>query len=415
MASLEQSDPQVAAIIRREEERQQSRLDLIPSENYTSSAVLEAQGSVMTNKYAEGYPGRRYYGGCENMDAVEELARQRARALYGADHANVQAHSGSQANMATYFALLEPGDTVLGMSLAHGGHLTHGSPINFSGRLYRFVSYGVDRETETINYDEARRIAREHKPKLIVAGASAYPRIIDFGLFGEIARQVGAYLLVDMAHLAGLVAAGVHPSPFPHAQVVTSSTHKTLRGPRGGFILCQRTLATAIDRALFPGNQGGPLMHVIAAKAVAFHEAMQPYFVTYQQQVIENARILAEELRRFGLRLVSGGTENHLILVDVTPLGLTGREAEEALDKAGITVNKNVIPFDPLPPNTTSGIRLGTPAATTRGMGKGEMKQVAALICRVLSHPSEEAVSKQVRREAEELCLAFPAPGPVAS
>jgi glycine hydroxymethyltransferase len=411
MAFLERVDREIAAAIAEEERRQRGKLELIAAENYVSQAVLEAQGSVMTNKYAEGYPSHRYYGGCEYVDVAEELAIRRAKALFGAEHANVQPHSGSQADMAAYFALLEPGDTLMGMSLAHGGHLTHGSPVNFSGKIYRVASYGVNRQSERLDYDEVEELARKHRPKLIVAGASAYPRFIDYQRFRQIADQVGAYLMVDMAHPAGLIAAGLHPSPVPHAHVVTSTTHKTLRGPRGGFILCKKELASSIDKAVFPGMQGGPLMHIIAAKAVAFHEAMQPAFATYAKQVVANAQVLAQELQRQGLRLVSGGTDNHLMLVDLSPLGITGKEAEAALDSVGITVNKNAIPFDKLPPNLTSGIRLGTPALTSRGLGEEEMRQIASMIGRILTNLRDEAVYRGVRGEVQELCQRFPVPG----
>ncbi len=408
---LKDVDPKVAAAIKQDERRQQFTLNLIASENYASRAVLEAQGSVLTNKYAEGYPGKRYYGGCDNVDTVEELAIERAKKLFKADHANVQAHSGAQANMAAYFALLKYGDTVLAMSLANGGHLTHGSKVNFSGRFYNFITYGVDRATETIDYDQVERLALKHRPKLIVTGASSYPRIIDFKRFREIADRVGARLVVDMAHLAGLVAAGVHPSPVPYAEVVTSTTHKTLRGPRGGFILCQSPWASSIDSSIFPGTQGGPLMHVIAAKAVAFHEAMQPAFVSYQKKVLRNARVLASELSRQGLRLVAGGTDTHLILVDLSATGLKGRDAEKALESVGIIVNKNLIPFDPHPPQITSGIRLGTPALTTRGFGEKEMKQIASFIVRVFTDPDNRKVQRQIRQHIKEICEKFPVPG----
>ncbi|HEY8490508.1 MAG TPA: serine hydroxymethyltransferase [Dehalococcoidia bacterium] len=411
MAVLSEVDPELAAAIRREEHRQRYTLEMIASENYTSAAVLEAMGTVLTNKYAEGYPGRRYYGGCQFVDQVEELARDRAKQLFGAAHANVQPHSGSSANLAAYFAVLEPGDVVMGMELSHGGHLTHGSPVNFSGQLYRFVSYGVDRETERIDYDQMARLAREHRPKLIIVGATAYPRIIDFARSREIAESVGALLLTDMAHIAGLVAAGVHPSPVPYSDIITSTTHKTLRGPRSAFILCTEELAPRIDKAVFPGSQGGPLMHTIAAKAVAFHEAMQPSFVAYQQQVVENARVLAEELQRGGLRLVSGGTDNHLMLVDVGSKGMSGKKAERLLDEVGITVNKNTIPFDERSPAVGSGVRIGTPALTTRGFGPDEMRRIGRLIVRTLEADGDEAVARQVRAEVEELCRAFPVPG----
>ena len=408
---LKDIDPKVAAAIKQDEQRQRFTINLIASENYASRAVLEAQGSVLTNKYAEGYPGKRYYGGCDNADIVEELAIERAKKLYKAEHANVQAHSGAQANMAAYFALLEYKDKVLAMSLANGGHLTHGSKINFSGRFYDFITYGVDKATETIDYDQVESLALKHRPKLIVAGASSYPRIIDFKRFREIADKIGAKFVVDMAHLAGLVAAEVHPSPVPYAEVVTSTTHKTLRGPRGGFILCQASWASSIDSSVFPGAQGGPLMHIIAAKAVAFHEAMQPSFVSYQKKVLLNARILASELNHLGLRLVSGGTDTHLILVDLSTVGLTGKAAEKALESVGITVNKNLIPFDPHPPQITSGIRLGTPAVTSRGFGEKEMKQIASFIVKVSTNPDNEKVHKEVRQQVNEICNDFPVPG----
>ena len=402
-------DPEVAEAILQELRRQEEHLELIASENYASPAVMRAQGSVLTNKYAEGLPGRRYYGGCEFVDVVERLAIERARALFDAEHVNVQPHSGAQANAAVYFAALKPGDTVLGMNLAHGGHLTHGSPVNISGAWFNFVHYGVRPDTERIDYDQVADLARQHRPKLIVAGASAYPRVIDFAALRRIADEVGAALMVDMAHIAGLVAAGVHPSPIPHAQFVTTTTHKTLRGPRGGIIFCQAAFAKAIDRAVFPGTQGGPLMHVIAAKAVALKEAMTPEWKAYQRQVVANARALADALMERGYRLVSGGTDNHLMLVDVQrSRGLTGKQAEQALDAAGITVNKNAIPFDPHPPTVASGIRIGTPAVTTRGMGPNEMAQIAALIDEVLSHPDDESRRERVRGEVRELCRQFP-------
>jgi glycine hydroxymethyltransferase len=408
---LRDIDPEVAAAIEQDEQRQRFTINLIASENYASRAVLEVQGSVLTNKYAEGYPGKRYYGGCQNVDTVEELAIKRAKELFNAEHANVQAHSGAQANMAAYFALLEYGDTVLAMSLPNGGHLTHGSKINFSGRFYRFITYGVDKDTETIDYDQVEKLALTHKPKLIVAGASSYPRIIDFKRFRQIADKISAKLVVDMAHLAGLVAAGVHPSPVPFAEVVTSTTHKTLRGPRGGFILCQAKFASIIDSNVFPGVQGGPLMHVIAAKAVAFHEAIQPEFVSYQKAVLRNAKAMASELGRLGLRLVSGGTDTHLLLVDLSPISITGAAAEKALDAVGITVNKNVIPFDPRSPQVTSGIRLGTPAVTSRGFKEKEMKLIAGLIVRVLSNLGNEKINEEVRGQVNEICNRFPVPG----
>jgi len=407
---LRRSDPVIAQALADETRRQEETIELIASENYVSHAVLEAQGSALTNKYAEGYPGRRYYGGCRYVDVVERVAIERAKQLFGAEHANVQPHSGSQANAAAYMALLDLGDTVLGMSLAHGGHLTHGHALSFSGKNYRFEHYGVSRETERIDYDALAAQAAALKPKLIVAGASAYPRVIDFPRLSEIAAEVGTYLMVDMAHIAGLVAAGVHPSPVPFADVVTTTTHKTLRGPRAGLILCKRELASRIDRAVFPGIQGGPLMHVIAAKAVALGEASCPQFRVYQQQIVANARALAEELQRLGLRVVSGGTDNHMLLVDVSSLGLTGRAAELALDEACIACNKNLIPFDPRPPKLTSGIRLGTPAVTTRGFGPEEMRQVAKLIGELLSDPGDPAVTARVREAAQALCRAFPIP-----
>ncbi|MBX5465131.1 MAG: serine hydroxymethyltransferase [Clostridia bacterium] len=410
MEHLQQSDPEVARLIRAEARRQNGGLELIASENFTSPAVLEAMGSCLTNKYAEGYPGRRYYGGCEVVDEVERLAQERAKRLFGAEHANVQPHSGAQANMAVYYAALEPGDTVLGMDLNHGGHLTHGSPVNFSGRWYRFVAYGVDRESETIDYKAVERLAEEVRPRLIVAGASAYPRLIDFARFARIARSVGAKLMVDMAHIAGLVAAGLHPTPVGHADFVTSTTHKTLRGPRSGFILTTAAEARAVDHAVFPGIQGGPLEHVIAAKAVCFGEALQPAFRQYQERVVENARVLAATLEELGLPLVSGGTDNHLMLAKVGALGLTGKEAEEILARVGITVNKNVIPFDTAKPTVTSGIRLGTPALTTRGMGAEEMRQIGEWIVSALRRRDDAAHLEALRREVEALCRRFPLP-----
>ncbi|MBI4287345.1 MAG: serine hydroxymethyltransferase [Chloroflexi bacterium] len=411
MTSMWRIDRSVYEILKRERDRQNNTIDLIASENYASRAVLEAQGSLLTNKYAEGYPGRRYYGGCQYIDEVEALAVDRARELFNADHANVQPHSGSQANMAVYFAYLKPGDTILGMSLAHGGHLTHGSPVNFSGNLYRFVPYGVDKKTEMIDYSEVERIAIENRPKLIVAGYSAYSQIIDFAKFKAIADRVGARLMVDMAHIAGIVAARLHPSPIPHAEVVTSTTHKTLRGPRGGIILCRRENASAIDSAIFPGTQGGPLQHIVAAKAVAFHEAMQPEFKAYQKAVLANARLLATELQKAGMRVVSGSTCNHMLLADLTPLGVTGRVAEVALEKCGIIVNRNAIPFDTRPPQTASGLRFGTPAVTTRGFRDGEIKLVARLVMKVLRNPDNDKLCAEVRQEALELCRQFPIPG----
>ncbi len=393
-----------------ERRRQQDGLEMIASENYTSPAVLAAQGSVLTNKYAEGYPGRRYYGGCEYVDVVERLAIERALKLFGAEHANVQPHSGAAANMAVYFAALEPGDVVLAMSLAHGGHLTHGMHLNFSGKLYRFVHYGVRRDDEQIDFDEVASLARTHKPKMIVAGASAYSRGIDFSRFAEICAEVKALFLVDMAHIAGLVAGEQHASPVPWADFVTSTTHKTLRGPRSGFIMCRKEWAAKINQAVFPGMQGGPLMHVVAAKAVGFGEALQPAFRGYAAQIIANARTVAYELMRRGFRLVSGGTDNHLILVDVAARGLSGKIAEKALDAAGITVNRNGIPFDTRPPLDPSGVRIGTPALTTRGMLETEMRQVAGWIAEVLEHPDDEAVLKRVRGQVHEICQQFPAP-----
>jgi len=411
MSSLSNIDPRVAAAIEQDNQRQRFNINLIAAENYASRAVLEAQGSLLTNKYAEGYPGNRYYGGCQNVDLVEGLAIERAKKLFSAEHANVQPHSGVQANMAAYFSLLEHGDTVLAMSLAHGGHLSHGSAFNFSGKLYKFVPYGVNRETEIIDYNQLEKLTLEHRPRLIVAGASSYPRIIDFARFRQIADMVDAKLMADIAHLAGLVAAGVHPSPVPYTDVVTSTTHKTLRGPRGGFILCQSQWSSKIDNNVFPGMQGGPLMHVIAAKAVAFLEAMQPEFASYQRAVLQNAKALASELNNLGLRLVTGGTDNHIVLVDLSQTGITGNAAEKALDAAGITVNKNAIPFDPRAPQIASGIRLGTPAVTARGFGVKEMEQVARLIARVLSNLGNERVYDEIQHQASEMCRKFPVPG----
>jgi glycine hydroxymethyltransferase len=405
---LAEADPEIARLIREETRRQAEGLELIASENFVSPAVLEALGSTLTNKYAEGYPGKRYYGGCEVVDRVEQLAIDRAKALFGAEHANVQPHSGSQANMAAYFALAQPGDTLLAMSLNFGGHLTHGSPVNFSGKLFKIVPYGLSQGSETIDMAEVRRLAQEHRPKILVVGASAYSRTLLFDQFAEIAREVGAALVVDMAHIAGLVAAGLHPSPVPHAEIVTTTTHKTLRGPRGGMILCREAHAKVLNSQIFPGIQGGPLEHVIAAKAVAFQEALQPAFREYQRQIVENAQVLAEGLKVAGLRLVSGGTDNHLMLVDLRPKKLTGKIAEEALGKAGITVNKNMIPWDPEKPMTTSGVRVGTPALTSRGMGAREMTLVASLIGRVLDAPADETVLAKVRGEVRELCSHFP-------
>ncbi len=402
------TDPEVYAAIRREGRRQREKILLIASENFASAAVLAAQGSVMTNKYAEGYAGRRYYGGCQYVDVVESLAIERAKQIFGAEHVNVQPHSGSQANMAVYFSVLKPGDPILGMDLAHGGHLTHGSRVSFSGILYRSFFYGVDRATERIDYEALRKLAEECHPRLIVAGASAYPRILDFPKFQEIAKAVGAYLMVDMAHIAGLVAAGLHPSPVPYADFVTTTTHKTLRGPRGGMVLCKAEHAKAVDKTIFPGLQGGPLMHVIAAKAVALKEALAPGFKKYQAQVLANAQALATGLQKRGFRIVSGGTDTHLMLVDVTSKGITGKEAEVALDEAGITVNKNAIPYDEKPPAVASGIRLGTPIVSTRGMREKEMDEIADAIDNVLSHPSDPTVRKLVRSRMRILCGRFP-------
>jgi glycine hydroxymethyltransferase len=405
---LKETDPEIAEVIRREARRQQNQIELIASENVVSPAVLAAMGSVLTNKYAEGYPGKRYYGGCEEVDVAEELARERARRLFGAEHANVQPHSGSQANMAVYFAALKPGDTILAMNLAHGGHLTHGSPVNFSGQLYNIVPYGVRRDTETIDFEEVERLAREYRPKLIVCGATAYPRVIDAEAFRAIADRVGALLMFDMAHIAGLVAAKIHKDPVPFCDFVTTTTHKTLRGPRGGMVLCRAEQAKAVDKALFPGMQGGPLMHIIAAKAVAFQEALKPDFAVYQRRIVENARVLGEELQRRNFRLVSGGTDNHLLLVSLADRGLTGKAMEQALDRAGITVNKNAVPFDPQPPMVTSGFRVGTPAVTTRGFGPGEMAKIAEWIGRVAKDPQNETLLERIKGEVLELCRAFP-------
>jgi glycine hydroxymethyltransferase len=407
--NLDEVDPEVAAILRDEEVRQRSTLALIASENYASVAVRQAAGSILTNKYSEGYPGKRYYAGNEWVDTAEALAIQRAKELFGAEHANVQPHAGSPANMAAYFATLNPGDTVLAMELAQGGHLTHGASFNFSGKLYRFVHYGVRRDTETLDYDEIEAIARREKPQLIVAGATAYPRIIDFARFREIADAVGARLMVDMAHIAGLVAAGIHPSPVPHADVVTFTTHKTLRGPRGGAILCRQDLARKVDGAVFPGLQGGPLDHVIAAKAVAFREALQPEFRTYQQQVVRNCQALAAEMVHQGARVVSGGTDNHLFLLDLTPLGLEGQAGSDKAELAGLIVNKNLIPFDPLPPTRASGLRVGTACATTRGLGAEEMIQVGSFLYRALTAPGEDDL-RAIAAEVRALLDDFPAP-----
>ena len=406
--SLAESDPEIAETIARERHRQNSGLELIASENFVSKAVLEAAGSVLTNKYAEGYSGRRYYGGCEFVDVAESLAISRAKELFGADHVNVQPHSGAQANMAVYFTLLKPGDTVLGMNLAHGGHLTHGHPLNFSGKLYTIVPYGVRRDDQRIDYEELERLAHEHKPRMIMVGASAYPRVIDFERIGKVGRAVGAPVVTDMAHIAGLVAARVHPSPVPHSDFVTTTTHKTLRGPRGGMVLCRAQYAKDLDRAVFPGVQGGPLMHIIAAKAVCFKEALEPGFAQYQRQIVANAQRLASGLSSAGFRLVSGGTDNHLILVDVFSKGLTGKVAEGALERAGITVNKNAIPFDENPPMVASGIRIGTPAVTSRGMREPEMDVIAELIARSLTSPGNDNALSAVRAEVETLCRKFP-------
>jgi len=405
---ISQNDPELASALDAELQRQRSTIELIASENFVSMAVLEATGTVLTNKYAEGYPGKRYYGGCEKVDIVENLARDRAKELFGADHANVQPHAGAPANLAVYFAMLTPGDTILGMNLAHGGHLTHGSPVNFSGKWFHVVPYGLDPATETIDYDEVERLAKEHRPKLIIAGASAYPRTIDFERFGAIAREVGAYLMVDMAHIAGLVATGAHPSPVPHADFVTSTSHKTLRGPRSGFILCTAEHATAIDKAVFPGLQGGPLEHIIAAKAVAFHEAMQPEFATYIDQVVLNARAMGEAMVECGLRLVSGGTDNHLMLVDLRPAQITGKEAQALLEEVGITVNKNAIPNDPESPFVTSGIRVGSPAMTTRGFSEGEAHTVGCLIAKTLFNRHDSAMLATISEEIRALIDAHP-------
>lgn len=408
MSILSQFDPEVAEAIQHETERQEFNLELIASENFVSEAVLEAQGSVMTNKYAEGYPSKRYYGGCHHVDVVEELAIKRAKQLFGADHANVQPHSGSQANMAVYHAVCKPGDTILGMNLSHGGHLTHGSPVNFSGKFYNIVPYGVSPETETIDYAEVERLALEHKPKMIVVGASAYPRIIDFPAFRAIADKVGAVVMVDMAHIAGLIAAGVHPNPVPYAEFVTTTTHKTLRGPRGGMILCRDEFAKTLNSQIFPGIQGGPLMHVIAAKAVAFKEALQPEFKVYQQQIVKNAAKLAECLMAKGFKLTSGGTDNHLMLINFSGTEITGKAAEEALDKAGITVNKNTVPFETRSPFVTSGIRIGTPACTSHGLKETEMEQVAGFIADAIANIGNDQALEGVKQRVNELMKKFP-------
>ncbi len=408
LKDLKATDPEVYKAIRAEEKRQREKLLLIASENFASSAVLAAQGCLMTNKYAEGYPRKRYYGGCQYVDDVEELAIQRAKELFGAEHVNVQPHSGSQANMAAYLSVLKPGDSILGMDLSQGGHLTHGSRVNFSGMLFRSYSYGVDRERERVDYDAVQRIAEECRPRMLVVGASAYSRVLDFPRFQEIAKAVGAYLLVDMAHIAGLVAAGLHPSPIPFADFVTTTTHKTLRGPRGGIVMCKAEHAKGVDKMIFPGSQGGPLMHVIAAKAVAFKEALSPSFKTYQAQIVANARALAEGLTERGYRVVSGGTDTHLMLVNLSPKGVTGKEAESALDAAGIIVNKNAVPFDERPPAVASGIRIGTPIVATRGMREQEMREIVGLIDQVLQQPTDRGVRRDVKQKAKALCQRFP-------
>jgi glycine hydroxymethyltransferase len=405
---LDQVDPRIADLLREEAKRQATGLELIPSENLVSEAVLEAMGSIFTNKYAEGYPGKRYYGGCEVADKVEQLAIDRAKELFGAEHANVQAHSGTSANVAVYMSTLQPGDTVLGMNLSHGGHLTHGHPLNFSGRMYKFIAYGVKKEDERIDYDEIEKLAQEHKPKMIVAGASAYSRIIDFERIAKAAKAAAALFFVDMAHIAGLVAAGVHPSPVPHADIVSTTTHKTLRGPRGGLVLCKTAFAKELDKLTFPGTQGGPLVHTIAAKAVCLKEAMEPSFKEYQKQVVANAKALAAAIAKRGFRIVSGGTDNHVFLIEVHPRGITGTDAEKALDRAGITVNKNSIPFDPLPPMKGGGIRLGSPSVTTRGMREPEMEQIAGWIADVLEHIGDPAVEQSARKKVAELAGRFP-------
>jgi glycine hydroxymethyltransferase len=411
MSFLGRIDPEISRALDMEKKRQQETINLIASENYPSRAVFEAEGSILINKYAEGYPQSRYYGGCVNADTVEKLAIERAKELFHAEHANVQPHSGAQANMAAYYALLDYGDTVMGMSLAHGGHLTHGDKVSFSGKSYNFIQYGVNRETERIDYQEVESLALKYKPRLIVTGASAYPRIIDFERFRHIADLVGAKLMVDIAHTAGIIAAGLHPTPVPYADVVTATTHKTLRGPRGAFILCRKELASAIDTAVFPQMQGGPFMHIIAAKAVTFCEAMQPEFADYQRATLDNALVLANELKRLGLYLISGGTDTHVILISLTQTGNTGREVEEALNRAGIVVNRDGIPFDPHPPLVTSGIRLGTPAVTTRGFGKEEMKQIASLVVKVINNPGNADIENEVKQEVSQICSRFPVPG----
>ncbi|EPY2271535.1 serine hydroxymethyltransferase [Clostridium sporogenes] len=404
--NLKKTDLTLLGMIKKEEERQEYNIELIASENFTSLSVMEAMGSLLTNKYAEGYPHKRYYGGCEFVDEVEDLARERLKKLFVAEHANVQPHSGSQANMAVYMSVLQPGDTILGMDLSHGGHLTHGSPVNFSGKLYNFVSYGVDKETETIDYELLKKIALENKPKMIVSGASAYPRIIDFEKIREICDEVGAYMMVDMAHIAGLVATGLHPSPVPYADFVTTTTHKTLRGPRGGAILCKEEYAKAIDKAIFPGIQGGPLMHIIAGKAVCFGEALKEDYKEYMEQVVKNTKVLGEELNNYGFRLISGGTDNHLLLIDLTNKNITGKDAEKLLDSVGITVNKNTIPFETLSPFVTSGIRIGTPAVTTRGFKEEEMKKIAYFMSYSIEHREENL--SQIKEQVKEICKKYP-------
>ena len=408
MTPLEQTDPEIFRIIANEKSRQEHRLELIASENFTSLAVMEAQGSILTNKYAEGYPGRRYYGGCIHADVVEELARKRAMDLFGCDHVNVQPHAGTQANMAVFFSVMKPGDTYLGMDLAHGGHLSMGHPKNFSGKIYHVIPYSVRHDDHRIDYDQVRDLARKHKPRMIIAGASAYPRIIDFAAFADISREVGAVLMADIAHIAGLVVADVHPSPIPYADFVTTTTHKTLRGPRGGMVMCRKHYAAALDSSIFPGMQGGPLMHVIAAKAVSFAEAATEQFRDYQRKLVLNAQFLAESLVEEGFTLISGGTDNHLILIDLTDKGINGAEAQEVLERAGITVNKNSIPFDPLPPGKASGIRVGTPAITTRSMGPDEMKLIGSFVSMVLTNPGDKDMIARIKAQVTELCDRFP-------
>lgn len=408
MKSLREVDAEIYSLILQEKKRETNKILMIASENYASKAVMEAQGSLFTNKYAEGYPGRRYYGGCEYADEVERLAQERAKQLFNVEHVNVQPHSGTQANMAVYFAMLQPGDTIMGMSLTHGGHLSHGSPVNFTGKLYKTVFYGVNKETGYIDMNEVRKLAHEYRPKIIITGASAYPRTIDFKAFSEIAKEVGAYLMADIAHIAGLIATDMHPSPVLYSDFITTTTHKTLRGPRGGVVMCKTEYAKAIDKTVFPGIQGGPLVHVIAAKAVAFKEALSEDFKEYQKKVIKNAKTLAEALKKRGFKLVSDGTDNHLMLVDLTNFNITGKEAEEALDRAGITVNKNTIPFDSKPPTVTSGIRIGTPSVTTRGMGEEEMENIAEIMERVIKNISNDSVIKDMQKKVQELCKKFP-------